>query len=268
MPIPISATAGGVDARHAGCYHCQTSSPGVPRERSSGPLGLRAGGFLFVPWRPMKKVSFLIDGFNVYHSLQELQKMTGKPVKWLDLRKLCGSYIQKVRAAIGERVEIAGIHYFSALAMHKRFAEPGVIRRHQDYIRALESTGVSVTLSAYKQRPMKCHHCKAEFWRPEEKETDVAIAVKLIEVFARAECDAAVVVSGDTDLLPAVRTVKALFGGAKKVGIGFPFNRRNNEPQTTADFYFQIQQKEICSSQFPPVVKCEDGKTVEKPRDW
>lgn len=216
----------------------------------------------------MKKVSFLIDGFNLYHSLRELHKITGKPVKWLDLRTLCGQYIQNVRAAVGDRVEIAKIYHFTAIPVHKRFTQPDVIQRHELYIKALESAGVVVVRSPYKQKPIRCPDCKHDFWRPEEKETDVAIGVKLVEVFIRAECDAAVIVSGDTDLLPAVRTVKSLFGGARKIGIGFPFNRMNNEPQTTADFYFQIQQKEIGRSQFPPVVKCPDGSTIEKPRDW
>lgn len=215
-----------------------------------------------------KRVSFLVDGFNVYHSLKDLQKLTGKPLKWLDLRALCESYTQQVRSYIGDRVEIADIHYFSAIAEHLQFTHPGHIARHKDYIAALESTGVKVHLSRFKFKQWRCPVCGKDHKRAEEKETDVAIAVQLLETFARSQCQVAVIVSGDTDFLPAVRAVKGLFGDAMQVGIAFPFGRRNNEPQTTADFYFQVQQKHIEKAQFPSTVRCSDGTMIQKPRGW
>ena len=41
----------------------------------------------------MARASFLVDGFNVYHSLDQLQRASGASVKWLDLRKLCKAYL-------------------------------------------------------------------------------------------------------------------------------------------------------------------------------
>lgn len=66
----------------------------------------------------MKRVAFLIDGFNLYHSLRELERLTKSPVKWLDLTRLCSAYLHAVRSALGERVELAAVTYFSALATH------------------------------------------------------------------------------------------------------------------------------------------------------
>lgn len=90
----------------------------------------------------MKRVSFLIDGFNLYHSLREIERLTKAPVKWLDVSKLCAGYLHAVRSAVGERVEIASITYFSALATHRIPSNPDVVARHQTYVAALESTGV------------------------------------------------------------------------------------------------------------------------------
>jgi uncharacterized LabA/DUF88 family protein len=217
-----------------------------------------------------KRVSFLIDGFNLYHSLRDLQRMTGKSVKWLDLKRLCSGYIQNVKTGLGQsdRVDIATIHYFSAVAEHLKASKPDVPQRHDLYLNALRSTGVVDHLGQFKRKTRACKACGAEIVYHEEKETDVAIGLALLEVFARNECDAAVIVSGDTDLIPAVRSVKKLFGGAKKVGVAFPFNRRNNEPQNYADFYFNIKQKEIERAQLPNPVVLPDGTKLQKPKSW
>ena len=54
---------------------------------------------------------------------------------------------------------------------------------------------------------------QGEAGRHEEKETDVAIAVTLIELFLRDECDAAVLVTGESDIAPALRLAQRQFPG-------------------------------------------------------
>lgn len=42
----------------------------------------------------MNRVTFLVDGFNLYHSVKEAQRdMNGVSTKWLNIRALCQSYI-------------------------------------------------------------------------------------------------------------------------------------------------------------------------------
>ena len=57
-------------------------------------------------------VRFLVDGFNLYHSLREVRRKTGVECRWLDVRSLCESTLH----TIGGGAEIAQIDYFSALA--------------------------------------------------------------------------------------------------------------------------------------------------------
>lgn len=99
-----------------------------------------------------KKLSFLVDRFNVYHSLRTLHGMSGAAVRWLDLRALCNSYLQAVHSGIGERVELAEVHYFSALAEHLIARNADVVARHKVYIRALEQSGVQVQFSQFKRK--------------------------------------------------------------------------------------------------------------------
>jgi uncharacterized LabA/DUF88 family protein len=52
-----------------------------------------------------------------------------------------------------------------------------------------------------------------------------------MEVLMNNECDTVVLVTGDTDLAPAVRTVKRLFPD-KTITFIFPYKRKNKELST------------------------------------
>jgi uncharacterized LabA/DUF88 family protein len=214
-----------------------------------------------------KQAVFLVDGFNLYHSLRQLGKICGKQVKCLDIRRRVDVNVSKVRSAYpGHRVAVKDIFYFSALATHLTTTDRGVVNRHRAYISALESTGVKVVLSKFKAKDVTCPQCHKEFTRHEEKETDVALGLSLVESFARG-ADAVVLVSGDSDLMPAIRCARRLFPH-KKIGVAFPFNRRTTELAQAVDFSFQIQQKEVERSQFPAKVTLPDGTEIQKPASW
>jgi len=67
----------------------------------------------------LKKAVFVVDGFNLYHSLADASRQTGgKGTKWLDLRGLCTSYLSIVGNVVGERAELECIYYFSAEPSH------------------------------------------------------------------------------------------------------------------------------------------------------
>src|SRR5690606_18364375 len=214
-----------------------------------------------------KTVSFLVDGFNMYHSLNELQGVSKASVKWLDLMALCKAYLPSVRSNIGEPVDLAKVHYFSArpdfLSAHK----PNTLVRYDTYITALRHSGVVVHLAQFKIKDTTCPQCKHGFQRHEEKETDVAIAMKLIEVIVRQECDTVVLVTGDTDLIPAIKTVNSLLPRTK-LGVAFPLFRHNNSLEEAANYSFKISQKNIQRAQFPREIVLPDGTKLRKPGSW
>jgi uncharacterized LabA/DUF88 family protein len=55
---------------------------------------------------------------------------------------------------------------------------------------------------------MRCRTCSKTWVSYEENETDVAIAANIVRDAARGSMDTAIVVSGDSDLLPALRAAK------------------------------------------------------------
>jgi uncharacterized LabA/DUF88 family protein len=211
----------------------------------------------------MNKVIFLVDGFNVYHSILRLKRDTGYSTKWLDLASLCKSYIH----LFGKDARLEAIYYFSAIPHYLSSSDPDKIQRHENYIRCLESTGVHIELGRFKEKDVFCHRCHSMILKHEEKETDVAIAIKLLEACFTNICDTAVIVSGDTDLSPAIKKCQDLFKD-KKIVCAFPFARKNKELATLAPGSFSISKKQYIRHQLPNPVILTDGQKVYKPNSW
>ena len=68
---------------------------------------------------------------------------------------------------------------------------------------------MDVYLGRFKSKEVYCSKCKSFHIRYEEKETDVAIAVMLTRLCLLNEVDTVVLITGDTDVAPAVRMVKS-----------------------------------------------------------
>jgi len=120
---------------------------------------------------------------------------------------LCSFYLP----VLGKNVALEDVFYFSALAHHRTIKDPKVVSRHQLYIKALESTGVKIELGRFKEKTLRCYSCNTPYIAHEEKETDVAIACKLMELFFVDACDIVVLVTGDTDLISAVKSCQRIF---------------------------------------------------------
>ncbi|MBM4176199.1 MAG: NYN domain-containing protein [Ignavibacteria bacterium] len=134
-------------------------------------------------------------------------------------------------------------------------------------LRALRSTGVEEILARFKPKEIFCTHCKKIIKRHEEKESDVAMSCKLLEVFYNDECDTVVLITGDTDIAPAVRTALKLFP-SKNIIFGFPYKRKNKELATLTGKYFKISKEQIVRHQFPSVLTTSSGEKLVKPSNW
>jgi len=217
----------------------------------------------------MKTVSFIVDGFNLYHSAKKAAWDLRIPTKWLNIKALCSSFIQIISEVVDEKAALKNIYYFSALANHLEDSHPGITNRHKAFLRCLEDTGVIVELSRFKKKTIKCPHpqCGRTFVKHEEKETDVAIALKLIEIFLTNKCDVAVLVTGDTDLAPAVRTAHRLFP-SKTILFAFPPYRKNSELAQLAPGSFGFKTKQFVKHQFPDPYTTKGGRIINKPPAW
>lgn len=212
----------------------------------------------------MIRTVFLIDGFNLYHSLREASyDLGGATTKWLNIRALCESYLY----LIDPTARCTDVFYFSALATHLEATKPQVTQRHQSFIQCLKATGVQVLLGRFKPTTAFCPRCQMPVVRYEEKETDVAISVKLLDLCLTDACDSIVLVTGDTDIAPAVRTVQQLCPH-KDVRFAFPYHRKNKELNKLAPQSFTIRKEQYTKHQFADPYQLPDGKYIRKPARW
>ena len=140
-----------------------------------------------------------IDGFNLYYGA-----IKGGSHKWLNLEK----YFQKLRS----NDDIKRIYYFTA-----RVSGPSE-KNQAAYLEALATLSlVEVRLGRFKFKNVKCRvrACTFAGWKlfksPEEKQTDVAIGIQMVVDAFDNNCDRFVLVTADSDLLPAIRTIKLRF---------------------------------------------------------
>ena len=210
------------------------------------------------------RAAFFVDGFNLYHSLCSAGKvLPDKSLKWLDLQALFKSCLY----VIDPTARLTSTTYFTAYAHHLAKVAPEKITRHQAYVRALTATGVNVVVNQFKSKDAWDSRTGTHFLTHEEKETDVAMACAILEGAALNQFDAAVIVSGDTDLRPVVGTFTRLHPD-KRLLFAFPFDRKNRELARLVPASFSIGAELYAKHQFPDRVRLPSGKFVHRPKEW
>ena len=202
----------------------------------------------------MARVMFFIDGFNVYHSIKENPKY--HKFLWLNFWALGERFTRKVDT-------LTGVKYFSAHAFWRQDA----VKRHQLLIDALKTSGVDIILGKFKEKDRHCKRCNRMFKINEEKQTDVNIAISLFKEAHLDNYDTAILVTNDTDLIPAIKAVKDTFPN-KRVGVLFPIDRWSSELKSVCHFWRKIEGKDLSKSQFPDPVVLPSGIKLSKPPSW
>lgn len=212
----------------------------------------------------MSRVTFLIDGFNLYHALDyNVAPHTRDPYryrkyKWLNLWRLASLYTSNV-----DGDSLQSVFYFTAFASWSSQK----VSRHQLYINALENEGVRVVLGEFKAKNKRCNSCGQNFLTHEEKQTDVNIAVTLFQLAVEDHYDKVVIISGDTDILPAVRLVQTKFP-QKQVGVIIPIGRDSHAFRNAADFRYKMRESHLAQCQFADPYVLMNGRTISRPVNW
>ncbi len=201
----------------------------------------------------MQRVIAFVDGFNLYHSLHEKPKY--RKYKWLNIRKLIELYVPPK--------ELKDVYYFTALTLWS----PNKVARHKLLIKALEQTGINVIYGEFRKRDRYCPNCKKNYASFEEKQTDVNIAIYLFRLAIEDRFDTALLISGDSDLLPSIKAVKKTFP-SKKIGVLIPVGRRAEELKMTCDFHIKLREKNLAACLFDDPLLMSDGTTITKPPSW
>jgi uncharacterized LabA/DUF88 family protein len=195
---------------------------------------------------PVSRCVFLVDGLNLYHSVLDAERATSRSLRRLDVAAFCRSYLH----ALPGRSSVTTIEYFSAVAHHREARHPTTVARQMAYFSALQAAGVDVHLGEFKAKTLVCPLCGGRYVAWEEKETDVAIGARLVELVCAGDCDTAVLVSGDTDLVPAMRAAKRARRDVHLVALQ-PYRRLNRELSRTADATLSVRAATYARHQLP-----------------
>jgi len=144
------------------------------------------------------RVAAFVDGLNLYHAVDALGE---HHLKWANVRVLCEKF------ALPPLYQLSDVYYFSSFATWK----PGEHKRHTAYIDALRATGVTPVLGRFKHKGRFCRRCGCPWTEYEEKETDVNIALQMVRGAFLDSYDRALLISGDSDLVPAIELVVSEF---------------------------------------------------------
>ncbi len=134
-------------------------------------------------------------------------------------------------------------------------------------MKCLRGTGIIVELGRFKAKNVFCTNCGSYPVVNEEKETDVAIAARLFEICAANNAETIILITGDTDLAPAIRTCKRLYPN-KYIFFAFSYKRTHLELVGIALESFSIKLLSYLRHQFPDPLILSDGTSISKPSTW
>jgi hypothetical protein len=113
----------------------------------------------------------------------------------------------------------------------------------------------------------ECNRCGHIWINANEKMTDVNIATQLIVDAYHDKYDMALLISGDSDLVPPIKAVHENFP-AKRVFVAFPPKRHNNIVAIVAKGSLIVGRKKLVDSQLNvSIQKASDGYILHKPTD-
>lgn len=231
------------------------------------------------------KTNIYVDGFNLYYGC-----LNKSPYKWLDINKLCN--IELPNNTINR------IRYFTA-QVSARPTDLDQPVRQQAYLRALETIphlsihlghflsskvrmglarpipGLPDTaqLAAMSQADQDSYakHGLPDMVRvnkTEEKGSDVNIASYLLLDAFNKDCEVAIVITNDSDLMTPIFMARRELG--IRVGVLMPCRaprRPSVELRRAASFDQIIQDASLANSQFPTTITDAVG-TITKPLTW
>jgi len=207
---------------------------------------------LSVPY--MECVIAYVDGFNLYFGL----KSRGwSRYYWLNIQLLAQNLLKPNQRLLLTK-------YFTA----RIAGPPDKQRRQSTYIEALETLNdFQIFYGKYQLNPRHCSHCGFQDEVPNEKMTDVNIAVEILKDAYQDKFDVALLISADSDLVPPIKTVRELFPN-KRVVIASPPGRYSIDLVNSASKSFVISRRSIAKSLLPEEIEKEDGYILRCPSSW
>ena len=201
-------------------------------------MGLRTTGF--------------VDGLNLYHGIRDEKLLK---FRWLDIEGMIESLAVDAGARLGSSLEVTRVVYCTSLVKDRQAA-----RRQDVYLQALEQhcAHIEILQGSYEEKSRQCEDCGASVGFQKEKQTDVNLAVEMVKDAAKPvgqRAEVQILVTGDTDLLPAVRAVRSY--GVDVVMVSPPARGLTRESfMPVASKYLRVNRRHLRDHPLPdPVLR-------------
>lgn len=176
--------------------------------------------------------------------------------KWLNLKSLSDNLLKPNQ-------ELSVVKYFTSRVSNN----PDKQKRQSTYLEALYSVDIRIYYGNYQSDKVDCRQCGNIWPVYHEKMTDVNIATQILIDAFQDNFDMAMLISGDSDLVPPIKAVHQWFP-KKRVFVAFPPKRHNSSVALVAKGSLTIGRRKLADSQFDIEVYKRDGFVLKKPKEW
>lgn len=145
--------------------------------------------------------------------------------------------------------------------------DPGKRARHEKYIRAQQHFGVEVIMGHYVHEDMDCRTCQAIWRKPTEKETDINIALALIDDAHLDRFDHAYLVTNDSDQAATAKLFAKRFPFKKLTSVSPPGRRHSQHILGAGAASALITAHHLERSVMDPMIEGEKGLIV-RPHEY
>lgn len=201
-----------------------------------------------------QRVIVYIDGYNFYYGIKP---HPWNKYYWIDLVALFEQFMRPGQ-------ELVAVKYFSA-----RPLDLGKSKRQDAFFQAnLENKKFKLILGKYFKKDWRCFKCSNINHSYEEKQSDVNLATQIVADSYQDNCDIAVLVSADSDMVPAIDIAKE---AGKKVFIYFPPNHKSSNLRTMAGgrpILLERYESRFRKALLPDRIKLKSGFEIEIPKQW
>lgn len=208
------------------------------------------------------RISAFIDGFNVYHSLDDNHGLPAKPYaryKWIDYWKLSEQFVPA-----GDALE--SVHLFTAYCPWSASKR----RRHRDLVSIQEDKGVQVKIGYFRPKTRTCRArggCHLKYGDYEEKRTDVNVATQMLSLATQGKYDKAILFSGDSDYRPVIEEIRFLFPRITIISV-LPIKRSGKALRNVAHHQLEMKLSHLKASRLSNTVYLRDGTRLDCPIEW
>jgi uncharacterized LabA/DUF88 family protein len=177
---------------------------------------------------------------------------------WLNLDTLS-------RKLLSHEQELVSVQYFTAPISGNK----GKQERQNAYLDALRTIpSIKITFGRFQPDRKECDKCGHPAYHPQEKKTDVNIATGLILDAIEDRYDTAILMSGDSDLTPAIHAVRKL-RPEKRIVIAFPPNRLSVELElATGRKSLRIWESHLRQSRLPDLIRRDGLPDIASPAKY